>query len=75
MNGIVLGVLKLGTAATVLVRGVQDSVAGSTGSTAETTVAVLHHLPRHTQRMELPRPSLKGKAAVPDFGLVWPQEV
>lgn len=58
-----------------LVRGVQDSVAGPAGSLAKIAVPTLHLLPHRTQRMDLPPPGLKDKAAVPAFGQVLPQGV
>lgn len=72
VNGVAPVVLKLGIAELALVRWAQ--VAGSIGSVVGTTV-VLHHLPHRTQRVDLPRPSLKVEAVAPAFGRVWLQEV
>jgi hypothetical protein len=70
VNGTVLGVLKLGTV--VLAR---DSVAGLVGSVVDINLIAHPHHPRHTQRMDLPRPGLKDKLVAPAFGQVSLPEV
>lgn len=75
VSGTALRVPNLRAVAPALVRGAQDPPADPTGLVAGTTAVALHHLPRHTQRMDLPRPGLKDKEVVPVFGQAWPQEV
>ena len=71
MNGVVPGVLPQGTVVPDLARGVQDPEGDPTGSTVETTVVVLHHLPPLTQRVKVRRPRPKDKVEVRAFGRVW----
>ena len=74
-NGVLPGVLPLGTAAAVLVRGVQDPGVVITGLVVETTALVLDRLPLLTQRVEVRLLLLRDRAEVQDFGLVWRRAV
>jgi len=68
VNGEVPDILKLGTVAQALVRGVQ---ADPTGSVVKTIVVAPHHLLLLTERTNLRLPDLKDKAEVQGFGQVW----